>query len=134
MKEELTIFKFFNVRISSFVWNVRTWRHLLHREWYEPYGLFTINWITNHGSSYTFKRCLCGPSIKIPLMWHLWKGLCLDILSSPYVKPQRAKASIQSVYINRQLSVLKYFSSHMSGSFWPFRIVLCASMFPSPAC
>lgn len=68
---------------------------------------------------------LCGPSIKIPLMWHLWKGLCLDILPSPYVKSQGKSIDLKCLYINWQLSVLKYFSFHMSESFWPFRVVLC---------
>lgn len=120
------ILNFFNVGISNFVWNVRLWRHLLHREWCEPYGLFTISWITNHGSSYTFRRCLCGPSIKIPLMWHLWKGLCLDTHSLTICEATESKTiDSKCLYINRQLSVLKDFSLHVSESFWPFRVILC---------
>lgn len=127
------ILNFFNVGVSNFVWNVRLWRHLLHREWCEPYGLFTINWITNHGSSYTFRRCLCCPSIKIPLMWHLWKGLCLDTHSLTICEATESKTiDSKCLYINRQLSVLKDFSLHVSESFWPFRVMLCVSMFTRP--
>lgn len=114
------------------MWNVRIWRHLSHKKWCEPYGLFTTNWISNHDTSYTFRRCLCGLSIKIPLMWHLWKGLCLGIVSSPHVKLQKAEHWLKVFTYKLTAINFKIVLLSCVRIFWPFRVVLCVSMFTRP--